>query len=418
MNETSKRLVSLLGLLGLLAGCGKSSNPVAPVTIPPLSSLVLAVHADTLQIGQTRQFAATALDTSGAPYTGPLDWSSGDPHVFTVGSTGIVRAVGEGSAFLFAAGGGRRDSARVLVVPAATGWTAQISNASEELNGVFFDPAGRLGWVVGKGGVILSTTDAGTTWRRRTPTTFDLQGVWFTSATEGWAVGNVGTILSTTNGGTTWARVTTDSTSENLMHVHFASRDVGWVCGTGGLILRTEDRGATWHKTFLQPLDRPTMNGLMFAGANDGWAVGEGGVLAGTHDGGDSWFVWQPSVTGQPLKAVWRRSATQAAAVGSQGAALLTVATADSATWELNPAGSENQLAGVCFPTDSTGYAVGWNSTLGAGTVLRSDTGGRTWAAQSAAAQFRLNAVYFVDERRGWAVGAAGTIRHTASGGQ
>ena len=413
MNPTLKRLTPLLGLLVLLAGCGKGTNPVAPIIIPPLSSLSLSPLADTLAVDQTRQFTAVAVDTAGHPYAGTLLWTSSDEGVFTVGTTGLVRAVGEGLALLVVAGGGRADTARVLVLPAETGWLAQTSNATEDLNDVFFDGAGRLGWVVGSGGVILSTTDAGAAWTRRTPSTFSLQGVWFTSALEGWVVGNSGTVLHTVDGGSAWTRLTSPATSENLMGVYFATRDTGWVVGTNGLVMSTTDRGVTWRKTNRGGL---TLRDVRFAGTLDGWAVGEGGIILGTHDRGVSWFVVQPSVTGQALQALWRRGTEFSVAVGAQGAVARTAATADSVAWTLGNAGSLNQLEGVCFATNSTGYAVGWNGT--AGVVLRSDDGAGTWRVQTANSQFRLRGVFFVDAQRGWAVGNNGIIRHTSSGGE
>ena len=78
-------------------------------------------------------------------------------------------------------------------------------------------------------------------------------------------------------------------------------------------------------------------------------------------------------------------------------------------------AGAFNQLYGVHFPTDMTGYAVGFNAV---GTVLRTDDGGVTWQPQVSNAQFRLNGVHFVDAQRGWAVGASGVIIHTGTGGE
>ena len=419
MNAILRRLMPALGLAILVAGCGTSTPkpPTAPEVVPPLRSLVLAVHADTLAVGQARAYTATAVDTSGHVYSGALEWSSSDAGVVAVAAAGQVSAVGEGSAVVVAAGGGRRDSVRVLVLPVARGWTAQVSNATEDLNAVFIDPAGRDGWVVGGGGVILSTTDAGAHWTRRTPTTFTLHGVWFTSALDGWAVGDAGTILQTTDGGATWTRVLDAATSDNLMSVTFATPDLGWIVGSGGVVLRTTDGGATWpDKTYLLPLARPTLNAVMFAGPFDGWAVGDNGVIAGTHDGGDSWFVVQPAITAQALKGLWRRSVAQAVAVGAQGVAARTASTADSVAWTLDNAGNLNQLAGVCFPADTTGYAVGWNGT--AGLVLRYHAAGAAWTAQTASAQFRLRGVYFVDALRGWAVGEGGTIRHTASGGE
>ncbi len=414
MKPIVKPWLPLLGLLALIAGCAKNENPVAPPVIPPLSSLVVSPHADTLAVDASAQFTAVAVDTAGHPYTGRLDWSSSDPGVFTVTSTGLVRGVGEGAAILVVSGGGQLDSARVLVLPAASGWLMQTSNASETLNGVFFDPAGRLGWVVGNGGLILSTDDAGATWTRQTPTTFNLRGVWFTSALEGWAVGDAGTVMHTLNGGTTWSRITSPATSENLMHVHFATPSLGWVSGANGLVLATSDGGDTWQKSYLMQLSRPTFTSIMFAGPEDGWAVGTTGAIVGTHDGGATWFVAE-FVTGQTLRALWRSSVDHAVAVGAAGVAPRTVVTPDSVAWVLGNAGSSYELEGVCFPTDSTGYAVGWN---GSGAVLRSDDGGESWRAQTASAQFRLRAVFFVDERRGWAVGESGTIRHTSSGGE
>jgi len=412
MNPTLKRLTPLLGLLVLLAGCGKAKNPVAPIVVTPLRSLSLSVHADTLVAGQTRQFTAAAVDTAGHPYTGALDWSTSDAGVITVGSAGLVTAVGEGAARLVVAGGGRADTAQVLVYATAAGWVVQTSNATEDLYDVFFDGAGRHGWAVGSGGVVLVTADAGATWARTVPSTFTLRGVWFTSAQEGWVVGHGGTVLHTLDAGASWTRLTSPSTGENLMDVHFATRDTGWVVGTNGLVMTTWDRGVTWQKTNLGGV---TLNGVMFAGTRDGWAVGDGGVILGSHDRGASWFVVQPAVTGQALKGVWRPTRVTAVAVGAQGVVPRTYAATDSVAWTPGNAGSLYQLEGVCFTDTLSGHAVGWNGT--AGTVLRSDDGGAGWTSQTSNSQFRLRGVFFVDARRGWAVGDNGTIRHTSSSG-
>ncbi|HVP15407.1 MAG TPA: YCF48-related protein [Terriglobales bacterium] len=416
MNPISKRLVPLLGVLVLLAGCGTGARLVAPV-IPPLDSLSISPRVDTLTVGQFLHFVATAVDTSGHPYTGVLLWASGDPGVVTVTSTGQARAAGEGSAWVYVAGGGLRDSARVLVNPATTGWVIQLSGATENLNAVYFDPAGRLGWAVGDGGVILSTRSAGATWDRQRPTTFNLHGVWFTSATDGWAVGDAGTVLQTRDG-IDWTRVPPESTrtSENLMHVHFATRDTGWVVGANGFTMRTFDRGKSWSRLYLLPLNRPQLDDVKFAGTVDGWAIGEDGSLLGTHDRGTSWFLWQPSLTDAPLKSLWMLNRWTAEIVGLRGTVLDTVAVADSAQWELRNAGNNYDLWGVCFPTAAVGYAVG--AIGGQGAVLRSDNSGQTWTPQVVMSQVRLNAVYFVDPLRGWAVGNSGTIRHTATGGR
>ena len=413
MNLTLKRLTPFLGLLVLLAGCGKATKLVAPptITIPPLSSLTITVRADTLNVGEKGQFTVVALDTAHVPYTGALNWASSNKDVFVVGSTGLVTAVGECTALVTVSGGGKADTASVLVYPTVAGWLVQTSNASNILYDVFFDGAGRLGWAVGSGGVVLSTTDAGATWARQlSKTDIILRGAWFTSALEGWVVGHGGTVLHTLNAGLTWTQITS-SASENLMDVYFATRDTGWVVGSGGLILSTADRGKHWQRTLH---GSATLNSVMFAGTKDGWIVGDNGTVLGTHDRGVTWFT-VPYATSQPLKSLWRHDAERAVAVGARGVVLRTSVTPDSVAWApgSNP-GSLYQLEGVCLPDTLTGFAVGSNGT---GAVLRTSDGGETWTPQAVGGP-GLRGVFFLDARRGWVVGDNGTIRHTTSSGE
>jgi hypothetical protein len=402
------------GALLLLASCERA--PLAPgAPNVPVSAVTIAPPIDTVSVGGTAQFTATVYDTLGQPIAAGVTWLSSDAKIFTVSAGGRVRGVSEGTAELIAAVGGVRDSALVTVLPINGGWVRQTSSATADLNGVFFQPDGRNGWAVGDGGTILHTSDAGTTWSRQSSgTAFTLNAVWFTSATEGWAVGANGTVLLTSNGGTSWTRFGNVGQSEELMDVQFATSDIGWAVGANGLVVRTIDHGQSWE-TFRVPTAF-TLESVSFAGTLNGWAVGDGGVIAGTHDGGASWYVLSPSITIQSIKAVMRRSEGKAWAAGSQGVTPRTTAGPDSTEWDLLNAGASRQLEGVYFPTDLTGFAVGFDAGLG-GTVLRTDDGGTTWNAQVSNASARLNDVFFVDPLRGWAVGQAGTIVHTGGGG-
>ena len=60
--------------------------------------------------------------------------------------------------------------------------------------------------VVGLSGIIMRTTDAGSTWTEQTPDDYSewLYGVSCVNANWCVAVGDAGTILQTTNGGSTW----------------------------------------------------------------------------------------------------------------------------------------------------------------------------------------------------------------------
>ena len=404
-------LVFLMGLAPL-GGCDCTSTlPLVPAPIPPLSAIVLSPATDTLGVGQSRQFTAVAYDTLGQPVGGvAFTWTSGDGGVFTVSRTGRVTGVGDGLAWLVVEAGALRDSASVSVYP-DTGWFAQTSRTVRHLKGVFFLPDGRQGWAVGDAGTIVHTTDAGASWSAQSSGTIaNLNGVWFAGATAGVAVGNSGTVLRTRDGGQVWTRQTLAS-GENLMDVCFANADTGWAVGSSGAVLRTVSGGASWSKI---NLTGSVLQSVAFAGTRDGWVVGALGLVYGTHDAGQSWFQVQTVVTSQTLKAVWRRGAAEAWAVGDQGVAPRTIVTPDSVAWELRNAGGANQLEGVHYPTDRVGYAVGYS---GVGAILRTDDGGVHWQAQASHTSRRLNDVFFVDALRGWAVGEGGTIVHTARGG-
>ena len=409
--RSALRLVLLLALAPI-GGCECTSTlPVVPSPLPPLSVIVISPATDTLRVSEVVQFSAVAYDTLGAAVAGAgFTWTSGDPAVFTVTRAGRVIGVADGSAWVYAETGGRRDSASVFVY-ADTGWVVQTSNTSRTLAGVFFQPDGREGWAVGAAGTIMHTTDAGTTWRVQVShTTANLNGVTFADPDTGWAVGNLGTILTTPNRGATWTRLVLGF-GENLMDVSFANRDTGFAVGSAGAIVRTVDGGRTWQK---QNPSSFVLRSVSFSSPREGWLVGDGGEIFGTDDAGETWVHVQPSLTSLSLRGVWRTSTTQAWAVGVQGLAPYTGVVGGSVVWQNANAGATYQLEGVNFPTGQVGYAVGYSGT---GVVLKSEDGGVGWTRQTSNTGRRLNDVYFVDPLRGWAVGDAGTIIHTALGG-
>ena len=409
-------LLVALAFASLLAGCSSSSTaPPIPTTEVPLSLLNITVDADTFQVGSTRTFVAQAYDTLGALLGNQtIHWSTSDPGVITIGTSGVASAVGEGSAWVHAVSGGQSDSASVYVYP-DTGWYVQPSAANgANLYGVYFRPDGRSGWAVGNGGKIISTSDAGVHWAVQiSNTAFTLNGVWFTSDQDGWACGTNGTVLSTNDAGVTWTWLSNVATGAILKDIAFADANHGWACGSNGTIVSTIDGGANWTVSTLSTSS--TFNGISFHGISDVWAVGDGGFIAGTHDGGTSWYLLT-GLTSQPLRSVWRLDDSHALAVGQQGTVLATSAGPDSVVWSLEPSvGASNNLFGVFLVDLQLGYMVGFNA---GGLVLRTDDGGVNWMPQQARTTLQLNDVYFVDRLRGWAVGNGGTVVHTATGGQ
>ena len=88
-------------------------NAPAPAAV---ASVQVAPASATLTVGDTRAFTATAKAGDGSTITGrTVTWSSGGPSVVTVSSTGVVTAVGAGTAQVLAQIGGVTGTATVTV---------------------------------------------------------------------------------------------------------------------------------------------------------------------------------------------------------------------------------------------------------------------------------------------------------------
>ncbi len=245
-------LVLAMALAVLAVGCSKNMKPVV---IPPLSKVDVTPATDTVQVGQVHVLTAVAYDLSSTVVAVPFDWTSTNPAVATVNIAGRVTGRAEGTTLVIAAAGSMSDTSLIAVFP-DTGWVAQTSNAIENLYGVHFRPDGQNGWAVGSGGLILSTTDAGITWTRQTPSNFTLNAVWFWTDDDGCVAGNGGTILTSKrllDGTLSWTRSDSVFAGENLYDVTFAHSDslVGWAVGQNGIILRSINGGRRWEKQFI-----------------------------------------------------------------------------------------------------------------------------------------------------------------------
>jgi hypothetical protein len=103
----------------------------------------------------------------------------------------------------------------------------------------------RLGWRVGRGGIIQKAAPDGSWEVRPSGVKADLFGISFANSKVGWAVGQGGTVLRTTDGGDTWARMP-NPTSEDLVRVGAISETKVNVITRSGQTLQSADGGETW----------------------------------------------------------------------------------------------------------------------------------------------------------------------------
>ena len=119
----------------------------------------------------------------------------------------------------------------------------------------------------GQRGHILYSDDEGGHWlQAAVPVSADLTALSFPDERQGWAVGHEGVVLHTTDGGSTWQRQldgpqissvlarhglaedpAMKGADKPLMDVFFEDERHGFVVGAFNLMLRTEDGGRSWQ---------------------------------------------------------------------------------------------------------------------------------------------------------------------------
>jgi photosystem II stability/assembly factor-like uncharacterized protein len=158
--------------------------------------------------------------------------------------------------------------------------------AYEDLFSVTF-PNEKDGWVCGRLGAILHSSDGGKTWvRQNSGVNFTLTSIHFVDIQNGWAVGDEGTIIHTSDGGKTWEKQKSPVPFYH-MKVYFASPLKGWVVSEKTHILSTDDGGKTWGIQFKD--EDYILKGISFYDSLHGWAVGEYGHIYHTKNGGAEW---------------------------------------------------------------------------------------------------------------------------------
>ncbi len=336
-------------------------------------ALALSVGATAPAGAQAPEAAFTTVEVLPVPTATTLyGVSFPDPqHGYAVGAFGVIVATTDGGkTWVEQKSGVDPRTADVEGVNAVTG-----VSFTDSLHG----------WAVGNPNVILSTSDGGATWvkhdpppinEKQGPDNGDGRGLkWafsdvdFTDARTGYLVGAGGTILATSDAGATWVWQG-DRRFGGLKQVSFPDPQHGRAVGEGRpasfVMIATSDGGATWTPDggadMGAQIARTNFQAVSFTDPLRGHVASDAGRIFATSDGGKHWAVQRKDTT-ETFYGIAFRDARRGAAVGytdfSDGRKAAVVTTGDGGeTWVARPV-SGAILRDVTFAGPTTAYAVG-----------------------------------------------------------
>ena len=295
----------------------------------------------------------------------------------------------------------------ITTPPAPDGWSREQSGTMAGLWDIAF-PAQQTGYAVGNDGVILKTTDGGSTWTPQTSGTFNqLRGVSFVSDQIGTVAGYNSTISRTTNGGTTWISQMTGG-GFSLFDVKMLNASEIVAVGSQGTILRSTNSGASWDTVHA---GTEVFRSLTFAAGSDtGYTSGYdqstgNGVLFQSVNRGQTWQPLTPPSTSS-LLSVWFFDGHTGIVGG--GSRMFYRTTDAGATWSsFSSQGNGYYAYGIWFADSQNGIATGDN-----GMILRSFDGGGSWIPQESGTYNYLFGAAIIG-RSLFTVGSYGTILNT-----
>ena len=188
--------------------------------------------------------------------------------------------------------------------------------------------------------------------------TVPLLDVWFENDRHGFALGAYGILLQTTDGGTTWSLLSDRLDNPDNYHLYGIAQSASGtllIAGEAGTLLRSRDGGESWDRP-----DSPYQGSFFgVVAADDGGLLTfglRGNVFRSTDDGD----TWSAVVTGdqRTLLGGMTRSDGDIVLVGSAGAVLVSNDHGES--FESVPTSGNRVYSGVTETTDGQIMLVGF----------------------------------------------------------
>ncbi|NOS84011.1 MAG: T9SS type A sorting domain-containing protein [Ignavibacteria bacterium] len=288
-----------------------------------------------------------------------------------------------------------------------SGWFQQVSGTNVNLHSVNSHHGNEnIAWSCGDNGVILHTTNGGTSWVQQVSgTTNDLYCICFMETAGGpvMAVGESGIILRTTNFGTNWITIPspTTRTLRDISDYNFVA------VGDSGVILKSSNEGLNWVTLPSPTTQQLNATSAIFAN----YIVGNNGTVLRGFSSDTNW-VLTSSGTGENLYGVPLFGNTDIT-IGTGG--IIWRSTNFGTTWFGQNSNTSVTLRSVEYSVNNASriYICGDN-----GTIIKSTNSGAVFGFQTTSTTQNLNSIFFyLSDNRGYACGNNGTILKTNDGG-
>jgi photosystem II stability/assembly factor-like uncharacterized protein len=274
------------------------------------------------------------------------------------------------------------------------------------------------GWVAGREGVILKTSNGGASWEtQHANPTVDITQIFMLNERIGWTVSPFYTFDSvftfgthvhkTVNGGTEWVQSTVPD--QYFYTIGFIDSLTGAAAGGSGAIYRTTDGGATW--TDVSPGPAWPIHKIRFYSPRLGLAVGGRFDLhAVAYRSIDECLSWDAGLldSTEPIFDVTFTDSMNAIGVGGDPEVGFAVARTSDAgvTWSYDFVGMWGIGSAIAFRTPMEAWVpIRWE-----GITAYTPDAGRTWLNFQHPDEIATFDVQFLDSLHGYMVGDSGLV--------
>ena len=300
---------------------------------------------------------------------GSADYWIRVPTSINTGNTGLYHICFSDTLNGWAAG----DSGIIIhTSDGGTSWIQQNSTINYLINDLFFINS-RLGWAVAnnylyQGTMVLRTTDGGMIWSGNHffDTTLVINSVCFTDSLTGFFGAFNGNLYKSTNAGISWSKCSVGFNNLStlpIFKVRFYNSQYGLACGgvmdIAGLIWRTTDSGNNWSVVDTTP--EPVHSAIFHNFPNcyaSGGDVDFGGSYSVSSNAGSTWKDTLVGYAGIGQAISFRTSHEYWIPLGYTRSWVKGVDTTNS--WELIPAPDTAAIYDVTFVDPTHGWACGY----------------------------------------------------------